>query len=92
MLKPTLAALAVLLAHPVQAQQAQCTDAENLHRILVQKYGESPISGSNCRVLGTPGQCVMWRNNAAGSWTFVFYPGDGRACPVGDGVSQQEPA
>ena len=82
-----LTASAVLFACPVVAQ---CIDADRAHIALTQKYGESPVSASVCGVLGSVGRCIQWSNRNTGTWTWVFYPGDGQACVIGSGTVESE--
>lgn len=86
----TLTALAVLSACAANAQTVQCGGAPDMHAALSQRYGESPAAASGCATLGIVGRCIRWENATSGTWSWVFYPGDGRACLIASGRNKRE--
>ena len=82
------AALAVLLAYPVQAKDVRCGPALMIQQNLTQNFGESVRESAPCvDVVKRRGVCQIWRNDAEDkqTWTWLFYPGDGTVCIMADG-------
>ena len=78
----SLAALAVLFAWPVLAQQ-NCGPTPIAEAALVMKYGETVVDSHVMDHPKKPGVRVtiqVWANEATGTWTLIGRGPDGLSC------------